>query len=139
MFKMLGLNEFTDQRGWLGVIQKDQIPFKIERVFFIRDVPEDSIRGGHAHLQCHELIICLNGKVEAYVDDGFRKEKFELEVPYQALYLSPMTWVTLKNFKKGTVLAVVASHLFDPHEKLLSYKEFKTRLLGANQNEARFS
>ena len=47
--KFLDIPKINDPRGNLAVIEKSVIPFKIERIYYLFDVPSGSYRGGHAH------------------------------------------------------------------------------------------
>ena len=47
--KILDIPKICDPRGNLAVIEKDVVPFKIKRVYYLFDVPSGSSRGGHAH------------------------------------------------------------------------------------------
>ena len=58
--KLIELPKFLDARGNLSVIEEmKEIPFKIERTYWIYDVPGGMHRDGHAFRQQHELIIAL--------------------------------------------------------------------------------
>jgi dTDP-4-dehydrorhamnose 3,5-epimerase-like enzyme len=133
-FQIIDLKKHADDRGWLGVVQNDLIPFKIQRIFFIRDIPPGMTRGGHAHLTCHELIICLDGGFQASVDDGSAVHNMRFHLPDKALYLPPMHWVTLNDFEPGSIVMVMASHLYNPADKLDDYNEFKKAKSALPQN-----
>ena len=48
--RIIQLPKNGDRRGNLSVIEQlDRIPFKIERAFWIYDVPGGAARGGHAY------------------------------------------------------------------------------------------
>ena len=47
--KIINLPKIEDPRGNLSIIEEEKnIPFKIERTYWIYDVPGGQIRGGHA-------------------------------------------------------------------------------------------
>ena len=59
-----------DRRGNLSVVEQyNHIPFKIERAFWIYDVPGGETRGGHAYRKTEELID-LEGDVIVLLHDG---------------------------------------------------------------------
>ncbi len=71
LVKLLELPKFEDKRGNLSFIEElDQIPFVIERVFWIYDVPGGQKRGGHAFKKQEELIVALSGSFDVKVDTG---------------------------------------------------------------------
>ncbi|GAI14822.1 unnamed protein product, partial [marine sediment metagenome] len=46
------------------------IPFKIERVFYLYDIPGGADRGAHAHKKCHQFIIAASGNFDVMLDDS---------------------------------------------------------------------
>ena len=63
-WKIINLPKIEDPRGNLTFIQnRDQIPFKIQRVYWIYDVPGGEERDGHAYKKSKELIIALSGSL----------------------------------------------------------------------------
>ena len=58
---IISLPRIPDRRGALSVIEQfNNVPFKIERAFWIFDVPGDSVRGGHAFRETQEFIVALS-------------------------------------------------------------------------------
>ena len=56
--RIINLPKIEDPRGNLSFIEEmSNIPFKIQRVYWIYDVPGGQIRGGHAYKKLHEFII----------------------------------------------------------------------------------
>ena len=61
--KKIQLPKIGDRRGNLSIVEQlNHVPFKIERAFWIYDVPGDSCRGGHAFRKTEEFIVALSGK-----------------------------------------------------------------------------
>jgi dTDP-4-dehydrorhamnose 3,5-epimerase-like enzyme len=74
---IIPLPKFEDPRGNLSFIEENNhIPFKIERTYWIYDVPGGQIRGGHAFKEQKELIVALSGSFDVVVDDGKTKKPF---------------------------------------------------------------
>jgi hypothetical protein len=72
-----------DPRGNLSFIEEEKhIPFKIERVYWVYDVPGGQVRGGHAFREQQELIVALSGSFDVVIDDGNRKQIFHLNRSY---------------------------------------------------------
>ena len=65
-------------RGNLSFIEKNIIPFKIKRVYYLYDVPSDGSRGGHAHMKLNQFLIALSGSFDVIADDGSSKKTFTL-------------------------------------------------------------
>ena len=69
--KLIELPMFKDPRGNLSFVeQNNHIPFKIQRIYWIYDVPGGENRGGHAFKENEEFIVALSGAFDVIVDDG---------------------------------------------------------------------
>lgn len=112
-------------RGNLSFIEKDIIPFKIKRVYYLFDVPYGSYRGGHAHKKLCQFMIALSGSFDVILDDGKNRDRITLNNPSQGLLITPGIWRELKNFSSGAICLVLASDIFDEDDYLRSYDEFK--------------
>ena len=100
------------------------VPFQIERIYYLYDVPGGSHRGGHAHKKLQQLIIAISGSFDVTLDDGVGKRKFTLNRPNYALYVCPMTWREIDNFSSASVCMVIASQKFDESDYIREYDEF---------------
>ncbi|MEP4194758.1 MAG: FdtA/QdtA family cupin domain-containing protein [Aliishimia sp.] len=117
--------DFSDARGNLSARQVGNgLPFTPKRLFFITDVPENTKRGDHAHKECHQLVLCLNGQVDCVVDNGVERTRYCLNSRDTALHLPPMIWGIQENYSAGAILLVLASHEFDPDDYIRDYEEF---------------
>lgn len=124
--KLLDLPKITDPRGNLTFIESGvHIPFDIQRVYYLYDVPGGSERGGHAHKNLHQFIIAMSGSFDVVLDDGREKKRVHLNRSYYGLYLCPMIWRELDNFSSGSVCMVLASRHFDENDYIRDYQEFK--------------
>ena len=86
--KLIELPKITDPRGNLSVIEEfKDIPFKIERTYWIYDVPGGESRGGHAYKENQEFIVALSGSFDVLLDDGKEKQTFSLNRSYNGLYV----------------------------------------------------
>ena len=123
--KIITLPKICDPRGNLSVIENGiQIPFDIQRVYYLYDVPAGVERGGHAHKECLELLIACSGCFDVVLDDGKAKRKFTLNRPFQGLLIPTGIWRTLENFSAGSICLVLASHLFDEEDYIREYDDF---------------
>jgi dTDP-4-dehydrorhamnose 3,5-epimerase-like enzyme len=122
--QIIDIPKVHDERGSLAVIEKELIPFKIKRVYYLYDVPADSYRGGHAHKRQESLILALSGSFEVIVDDGVEKKRIMLNKPTKGLYIPTNIWREIDNFSSGAVCLVLASTEFDEAEYIRDYNEF---------------
>jgi dTDP-4-dehydrorhamnose 3,5-epimerase-like enzyme len=128
------LPRIQDPRGNLTFVEAGrQAPFDIRRVYYLYDVPGGSERGGHAHLQLHQLMIAMSGSFDIVLDDGFDRKRVHLNRSYNALYIPPMTWRELDNFSSGSVCMVLASEHFDEADYLRDYSAFMVAVHGRRQ------
>ena len=123
--RLIQLPKISDPRGNLTFIEGgNHIPFDIQRVYYLYDVPGGSERGGHAHKALHQLIIPIAGSFDVVLDDGRKKERFHLNRSYRGLYIHPMMWRELDNFSSGSVCMVLASSAYDEDDYYRDYAEY---------------
>ena len=100
------------------------IPFDIQRVYYLYDVPGGAERGGHAHKGLQQLIVAMSGSFDVVLDDGRSKQRFHLNRSYQGLYVCPMIWRELDNFSSGSVCMVLASNRYDEDDYYRDYGDY---------------
>ncbi|MBK8804703.1 MAG: WxcM-like domain-containing protein [Fibrobacteres bacterium] len=124
--RLIDLPIVHDPRGNLSFVESNEhIPFPIERVYYLYDVPGGAVRGGHAHRELHQLIIALSGSFDVILDDGDVREKFFLNRSWNGLYVPPMTWRELENFSSGAVCLVLASRHFSESDYIRDISQFR--------------
>jgi hypothetical protein len=123
--RILQLPRITDPRGNLTFLENGRhVPFEIQRVYYLYDVPGGAERGGHAHKALHQLLIAISGSFDVVVDDGRQRQRHHLNRSYFGLYLPPMTWRELDNFSSGSVCLVLASAPYSEADYLRDYDTF---------------
>jgi dTDP-4-dehydrorhamnose 3,5-epimerase-like enzyme len=124
--KLIELTKISDPRGNLSVIEEfKDIPFKIERTYWIYDVPGGETRGGHAYRENEEFIVALSGSFDVILDDGKEKQTFHLNRSYYGLYVPKGLWREMDNFSTNSLALVLASTRFDVNDYIRDYEEFK--------------
>ena len=106
-----------------------EVPFEIERVFFLYDVVAGAERGGHAHRELEQVWVAAMGSFRAVLDDGSERRTIDLRQPHVGLYIPPMVWTELVDFASGTICVVLASQPYDESEYIRDYARFR-RLAG---------
>jgi dTDP-4-dehydrorhamnose 3,5-epimerase-like enzyme len=124
---LIEIPKVHDERGSLAVIEKNVIPFNIKRVYYLYDVPSDSYRGGHAHLEQQSVIIPLSGSFEVILDDGESRKRIMLNKPTQGLFIPTNIWREIDNFSSGAVCLVLASTEYNENEYMRDYEDFKNQ------------
>lgn len=124
--KILDLPKIVDPRGNLTFIDEGiHIPFKIERSYWIYDVPGGQSRGGHAFKMQHEFIVALSGSFDVSVDDGKERQTFSLNRSYYGLYLPSGLWREMTNFSTNSLALVLSSTQYSETDYIRNYKEFQ--------------
>ena len=126
--EIVNLPRFLDHRGNLSFVEEEMhIPFKVERVFWIYDVPGGEDRGGHAYKNSEEFIVALSGSFDVVLDDGMGNvNTFQLNRSYYGLYVPKMIWRQMANFSTNSVAMVLASTPYDVEDYIRNYEEFKS-------------
>jgi len=123
--RMIALPKIADPRGNLTFIEGGiHVPFDIQRVYYLYDVPGGSERGGHAHKGLQQLIIAMSGSFDVVLDDGVNKKRVHLNRSYSGLYVCPMIWRELDNFSSGSVCMVLASSKYEEDDYYRNYADF---------------
>ena len=77
--QIIDLPKVNDPRGNLTFIEaREHVPFDIQRVYYLYDVPGGAKRGGHAHKALHQLIIPISGSFDIHLDDGYSKKTVQM-------------------------------------------------------------
>ena len=123
------LPSFSEPRGVLTcfdiVRQRRLLPFEVQRVFWITDVPQGSTRGAHAHRTCSEALVALNGAFKVRIDNGQTSWVKTLSSPSQGIVIPPLVWCELYDFTPGSVCLCLASGEYDEGGYLRTYDEFQ--------------
>lgn len=123
--KLITLPIIEDPRGNLSFIEElNHIPFKIERTYWIYDVPGGEIRGGHAFKEQQELIVSLSGSFDVVVDDGQSKQTFSLNRSYYGLYIPEGLWRQMQNFSTNSLALVLSSTHYSEDDYIRDYFEY---------------
>lgn len=123
--RLVDLPKISDPRGNLTFVEGgNHIPFDIQRVYYLYDVPGGAERGGHAHKGLQQLIVAMSGSFDVVLDDGSEKRRIHLNRSYSGLYVCPMIWRELDNFSSGSVCMVLASNHYDEADYFRDYSDY---------------
>jgi dTDP-4-dehydrorhamnose 3,5-epimerase-like enzyme len=123
--KLINLPRINDIRGNLTFIESlSHVPFIINRVYYLSEVPKGAVRGGHAHRALHQLLIAVSGSFDIHLDDGFNKKTIKLSQSDRGLYVCPMIWREIDNFSENSVCLVFASEYYDEQDYYRNYDLF---------------
>ncbi len=99
-------------------------PFEIRRVYYLYDVPTDSERGGHSHIEANSLLIAVAGAFDVELDDGVERRRWTLDRPYKALYVPSGLWRVIDRFASGSVCLVLTSTEYSAEDYIRDYSKF---------------
>lgn len=123
--KIVELPKILDERGNLSVIEEEKdVPFKIQRSYWIYDVPGGEHRGGHAYKQNCEFIVALSGSFDVILDDGKERKTFSLNRSYYGLYVPKGLWRELDNFSTNSLALILSSTEYDANDYIRDFNEF---------------
>jgi dTDP-4-dehydrorhamnose 3,5-epimerase-like enzyme len=124
-WKMLSFHKNFDHRGALVALEsQNEIPFDIERIYYIFDTLPAVKRGLHAHKKLEQVLICLSGSCRVRVDNGYYKASYDLDSREKGLYVKGLTWREMSQFSPDCVLLVLASEKYNESDYVRDYQTF---------------
>lgn len=127
--RIVDLPKILDKRGNISVIEElKNIPFKIERTYWIYDVPGGEVRGGHAYKENCEFIVALSGSFDVILDDGDGKKTYPLNRSYYGIYVPKKVWRQMRNFSTNSIALILASTKYDESDYIYDYELFKGQI-----------
>jgi len=122
---LIELPRIKNRTGNITAIENNiEIPFNINRIFYLYDIPGGESRGAHAHKECHQFLIATSGSFQVQLDDGKVKKTVMLNQPYRGLHIPPGIWASEVNFSSGAICLVMASHAYDESDYIRVYNNF---------------
>ncbi len=130
--RIIELPRIYDPRGNLTFVENGDtlLPFNVQRVYWVYDVPAGAKRGAHSHHEGQELIVSISGSFNVNLFNGDEWQRFTLNRPFQGLYVPPGYWRTLDNFSTGSVCMVLTSTPYDEADYVREYDDFLKITLG---------
>ena len=128
--RIISLPKIPDERGNLSFVEAGRpVPFVIQRVYWIYDVPGGETRGGHAYRTLQEFFIALSGSFDVIVDDGRERKVVTLNRSYVGLYVPNMIWRYLENFSTNAVCMILASQPYMETDYIREYSTFLKQVI----------
>jgi hypothetical protein len=124
--KLIKLPILGDFRGNLSFFEeKNHIPFKIMRAYWLYDVPGGQSRGGHAFRNQHEFVVALSGSFDVKLNDGVSEKTYSLNRSYYGLYVPNMIWREMSNFSTNSLALIVSSTNYSDADYIRDYIIFQ--------------
>jgi len=122
---VINLSKIENRKGNLTPVENGiDIPFDIQRVYYLYDVPGGETRGGHAHKDLQQFIVAVAGSFDVILADGFERKTVKMNRSSYGLYVPQMIWREIVNFSTGAISLVLASLPYTEEEYIRNYDDF---------------
>ncbi|MGE8537984.1 MAG: sugar 3,4-ketoisomerase [Acinetobacter sp.] len=125
LIEWVELPNLGDHRGSLVVAEANRnIPFSIQRLYYIFAAQPDVPRGFHAHKELQQIAFSIQGSCKILMDNGKEKQKVLLDQSSQGLRIPPMVWHEMHEFSADCILLVLASDYYNESDYIRNYQQF---------------
>ena len=124
-FQEIPITKIQEENGsFLSFFQ--DFNFETQRVFFVKSTKLGSIRGGHAHKLCMQLIYVLSGefRVSLKLSNGSNIYEKNLFANEKAILVNPRVWVELETLETNSVFACLCNRNFEEADYIRDANEF---------------
>lgn len=123
--QIIELDKIQNRSGSLTVVQNSlSVPFSVQRIYYLYDVPSYAERGGHGHKELYQLVIAASGSFTIHLNDGIQSLSFILNNPNKGLIIVPGIWRELTDFSSGSICLVLASLKYADSDYIRNYDDF---------------
>lgn len=110
--------------GHLHIVPQNELPFRMERIFYTMDTPEGISRGRHAHHQTEMVLLAVKGAIAVRtVTIGGEEQTFTLDQPAMGLYLPVLCWHEM-NYSNDAVQLVICSTAYSESDYIRDWDHF---------------
>ena len=110
------LPEYKDDRGVLTPMDFHEFPFEPKRIFYVYDVPKDTVRAEHTHKTASVALVCMNGSFLVECEQKGNVMQVLLSHPRECLEIPPGVWHRIVSKSDNSILMVVASEPYNKDE-----------------------
>jgi dTDP-4-dehydrorhamnose 3,5-epimerase-like enzyme len=121
--RLVALERHFDERGALLPLEFDRLPFMPRRLFTVAGAPAGTVRGGHAHRRGHQLLVCLQGRVDLRLRRADEEARVALAANGPAMLVGAGIWCEQTYVDEGSVLLVLASEPYDPQSYVAHWQD----------------
>lgn len=126
--RIIDLKVISDSRGNMIPLEfPKQLPFDLNRIYYIYGVPSNERRGFHSHNKLEQILIAISGQVSILTKTPFEEKITVLDSPTKGLYIGPMIWREMFDFSKDAILLVLASEKYDESDYIRNYNEYEKK------------
>ena len=125
LIEWIELPNLGDHRGSLMVAEANRnIPFNIQRLYYIFGAQPDVPRGFHAHKKLQQIAFCIQGSCKMLMNNGKEKQEVLIGQSNKGLFIPPMVWHEMHDFSEDCILLVLASDHYDESDYIRNYDQF---------------
>jgi len=125
LIEWIELPNLGDHRGSLVVAEANRnVPFSIQRLYYIFGAQPDVPRGFHAHKELQQIAFCIQGSCKILMNNGKEKQEVLIGQPNKGLFIPPMVWHEMHGFSEDCILLVLASDHYDESDYIRNYDQF---------------
>ena len=124
------IKQNVEPDGTLFVMESGrEVPFSIQRIFFVARVISGASRGDHATKETRLILFPVAGACDVVADNGEERETFHMDDPARGLLIEPMVWRSMQNFTPDCVMMAVCDRPFAPGNETYDDREAWLRAL----------
>ena len=125
LIEWIELPNLGDHRGSLVVAEANRnVPFSIQRLYYIFGAQPDVPRGFHAHKELQQIAFCIQGSCKILMNNGKEKQEVLIGQSNKGLFIPPMVWHEMHGFSEDCILLVLASDHYDESDYIRNYDQF---------------
>jgi dTDP-4-dehydrorhamnose 3,5-epimerase-like enzyme len=125
LIEWIELPNLGDHRGSLVVAEANRnIPFSIQRLYYIFAAQPDVPRGFHAHKELQQIAFCIQGSCKMLMNNGKEKQEILIGQSNKGLFIPPMVWHEMHDFSEDCILLVLASDHYNESDYIRNYDQF---------------
>ncbi|MFK7954766.1 MAG: FdtA/QdtA family cupin domain-containing protein [Lysobacterales bacterium] len=117
------LEQFTGPQGDLHVSEFQALPFMPVRMFTVSNVPTGTTRGGHAHRDGYQLLICAGGRVDITFRRGDQHKTTICTPDSGGVLIPPGLWAQQHFIAPNSLLLVLCSHPYNEDSYIYQVSE----------------
>ena len=128
--KVMPFNTYTEEyigNDWGTLVPLDfidDVPFEINRMFYVYNVGDRHKRGEHSHYTTEQVLICVKGSCGVFCKDGQDTKYTLLDSPSIGLYVPNMIWDEQIYMSKDTVLLVLCSTQYTRSDYIEDWQDY---------------
>lgn len=127
--KMLKFPSYIEDNLQIGHVEVEglkDVPFEIKRFFYIFGSGNvGMVRGKHANRKSKFVLVNIAGKSKVKtIDEDGNTEVYELNHPYDAVYLPEYVWKEMYDFTEDSILMVLTNEYYDSDEYIRNFDDY---------------